>query len=87
MTWTYIMKDTAINSFAKFDKKLQERIIKKLDFFCNSPNPLFFAKRLVDSRLWTYRFRIWDYRIIFDVDENWKIIIIALIWKRWEIYE
>ena len=85
--WSFVFKDVAIENFSKFDKKLQERIINKLDYFCNSWNPLFFAKKLTNSKIWTYRFRIWDYRIIFDIDENWKIIIIALIWKRWEIYK
>jgi len=84
--WSYIFKDGAIKNFSKFDSKLQERIIKKLDYFCASANPMFYAKRLSDSKLWEYRFRIWDYRVIFDIDDDWKIIIIALIWKRSEIY-
>ena len=85
--WTYRFKDNAIKNFDKLDKNTQERIIKKLDYFCGTNYPLTFAKKLVDSRLWEYRFRVWDYRIIFDIDEDWKIIIIALIWHRKEIYK
>ncbi len=85
--WKYIFKDSAIDSFSKIDKKLQERIIKKLDYFVFSPNPMFYAKKLSNSKLWEYRFRIWDYRVIFDIDEDWKLIIIAIIWKRSDIYE
>ncbi len=85
--WELYFKENAIKHLKKIDKTIQKRIKQKLVFFCSTPNPLFFAKRLSNSKLWEYRFRVGDYRIIFDIDENWKIIIIALIWKRGEIYE
>jgi len=49
--WTYRFKDNAIKNFDKLDKNTQERIIKKLDYFCGTNYPLTFAKKLVDSRL------------------------------------
>jgi mRNA interferase RelE/StbE len=65
----------------------QKRIIKKLDFFINSEKPLFFAEKLINSLYGEYRFRVWDYRILFDVDKQWQLIIIAIIWHRKEIYK
>jgi len=85
--WKYIFNWKSIKDFEKLNKITQERIIKKLDFYISQENPLIFARKLIDSKLGEYRFRIWDYIVIFDVDENWKIIIIAVIGHRKEIYK
>ena len=85
--WRLVFKTIAFEQLKRIDIVYKKRIKKKLEFFIASWNPLFFAKKLTNSKLWTYRFRIWDYRIIFDIDKDWKIIIVALIWKRWEIYK
>lgn len=44
-----------------------------------------FAKSLVNNREGSYRFRIGDYRLIFDVKED--DIYILKIGKRSEVYE
>jgi len=87
MSRRYIFKKKALKEFAKLDKKTQERIIQKLDFYMSSWNPLQYAEKLTDPRLWTYRFRIWKYRIVFDVDEEDKLIILLVIRTRGEVYK
>ncbi len=47
--------------------EIQKRIAKKMRFFAAQKNPLVFAKRLSDPREGQFRFRIGDYRVIFDV--------------------
>jgi len=71
----------------KIDFLTQKRIVKKLGFFLDFWNPLYFAEKLTNSMYGEYRFRIWDYRVLFDVDREGKIIIIAVIWYRKEIYK
>ena len=85
--WKLFFTKLAIKSLKKLDKAIQKRIKTKLEFYISQENPLVFARKLIDSSLWEYRFRVWEYRIIFDVDENWKIIIIAVIWHRKNIYK
>ena len=85
--WKLFFTKIAIKSLKKLDKVIQKRIKTKLEFYISQENPLAFARKLIDSSLWEYRFRVWEYRIIFDVDENWKIIIIAIIWHRKNIYK
>jgi len=51
-------------------QKVQARIKKKLLWFLKQENPLDFAEFLTDSKIGQYRFRIGDYRIIFDVKDN-----------------
>ncbi len=87
MSWKYIFRKKAIKSFSKLDKKIQERIIKKLDFYFASENPLQYAERLTDPKIWTYRFRIWEYRLVFDIDEEGKLIILLVIDVRWSVYK
>ncbi len=85
--WRYFFRKRAIKNFSKLNKLQQERIIKKLDYFISSWNPLQYAEKLTDSKFWTYRFRIWEYRLVFDVDEEWKLIILLLIDVRWSVYK
>ena len=85
--WRYLFRKRAIKNFSKLNKLQQERIIKKLDYFISSWNPLQYAEKLTDPKLWTYRFRIWEYRLVFDVDEEWKLIILLLIDVRWSVYK
>ena len=63
---------------------IQKRIAYKMRFYALQENPLRFAERLVEPREGDYRFRVGDYRIIFDVVGN-KIYVLA-IKKRDEAY-
>ncbi|PJC33593.1 hypothetical protein CO048_02725 [Candidatus Roizmanbacteria bacterium CG_4_9_14_0_2_um_filter_35_15] len=83
--FTYVFKRQALKDFQKLPKDIQKRIIKKLDFFISSDNPLSFAESLVNFEIGEYRFRIGDYRVIFDVEDE-KIIILTLGYRR-EIYK
>ena len=47
--------------------QIQKRVASKMRFFAGQPNPLGFAETLIDHREGDYRFRIGDYRVIFDV--------------------
>ncbi len=72
----------------KLDFGLRLRIIKKIDFYVQGKNPLIFAKRLVNNRIGSYRFRVGDYRVIFDIESTGviKILLILRIKHRKDIY-
>lgn len=74
----------AITARAKKDilglpKEDAQRIIKKLRFFISSPNPLHHAKPLTNTEVAEYRFRVGDYRILFDVDPRGNITILTIL--------
>lgn len=71
--------------FKKLPKDIQKRIVAKLEFFLAQPNILDFAEPLTDSRLGKYRFRIGNYRIAFDIEEN--ILVVHDVGNRKEIYK
>ena len=84
-SYTYQFTSTARKQLKRLDKKTQRRIVGKLDYFCDE-NPLLFAKRLTDFRLGGYRLRIGDYRVIFDLDKKYEMLILAVGHRR-EIYK
>jgi mRNA interferase RelE/StbE len=80
----YTFTSVGLRTLKKLPKDVQVRIITKLDFFVEQENPLQFAEYLINSDIGSYRFRIGDYRVIFDVDEN-EIVVLAVGHRR-EIY-
>lgn len=78
-------KASADKRFSKLPKDIQIRIIQKLEFFLSQPDPLFYAEILTNLRIGTYRFRIGDYRVVFDLEDD-EIIMIVDIDHRKNIY-
>lgn len=67
----------------KLDSYVKRRIGKALLKLQN--NPLEYSEKLTDSKIGTYRFRIGDYRVIFDIEG--KDIVILRVGDRKEIYK
>lgn len=75
----------AIKSIKKLDHSIQARIKKKLQWLIIQENPLQFAEPLIDHKMGEYRFRIGDYRVVFDVFD--ETILVLLVGHRREIYK
>jgi len=78
-----LITQRALKDIEELDEKTKKRIGEKLKFY--SPDPLRFATKLINPQVGSYRFRIGDYRAIFDIDED-KIIILR-VGHRKEIYK
>lgn len=78
-------KASADKRFSKLPKDIQIRIIRKLEFFLSQQDPLFYAEILTNPIIGTYRFRIGDYRIVFDLEDD-EIIMIVDVDHRKDIY-
>lgn len=80
------MRAVAEKQLQKLPSSVQKVIIRKLDLYIGSGNPLSFAKRLTNYEVGDYRFRIdKDYRVVFDVVGT-KIVILQIGHRR-EIYK
>jgi len=66
----------------KLERKVKDRIGKTLLRY--KEEPLRYAEKLSDPVLGEYRFRIGDYRVIFDVQGN--EIVVLRVGHRREIY-
>ncbi len=79
MIYIFRWTDAAINDLSKFDRSIAERILTKAKWFEKQSNPFNFAKRLTSVGFGQYRFRVGDYRIIFDIEKNGKISILNIL--------
>ena len=76
---------SAISDLNVLPHEIQKRIAKKMKFFSNLDKPLEFAEHLTDFRDAEFRFRIGEYRILFDVVDNF--IFVLKIKHRKDIYK
>lgn len=72
----------AERDLAKLDSQIKKRLDKAIKRMSN--NPHIYSEHLTDTRLGMYRFRVGDYRVIFDIDKN--NIVILRIGHRKKIY-
>jgi mRNA interferase RelE/StbE len=72
----------AVKDISKLDPEVKGRIKKAMEKY--SEIPLSYSKKLADTSLGTYRFRVGDYRIIFDIENN--DLVVLRIGHRREIY-
>jgi len=64
---------------------IQKRIVEKMRFYANQNDPLKFAEYLSDRREGEFRFRVGNYRLIFDVRAN--AIYVLKIDRRDKVYK
>ena len=82
MKYPLVYTNRAIKDIQKLDAGIKARVGKTLLRY--SENPFEYAKKLSDPKIGSYRFRIGDYRVIFDIEEN--NIVVLRIGHRKEIY-
>ncbi|MFZ5365972.1 MAG: type II toxin-antitoxin system RelE family toxin [Patescibacteria group bacterium] len=82
MVYELIYTKNAYRDIKKLDRVAQKKLAKGLKRLAEKP--FFYAKKLILPQLGGYRFRIGDYRVIFDVEDR-KIIILR-VGHRKEIY-
>ena len=69
----------AIDDIQKLDIVAKKRIKKKMEE-C-AADPFLYAKKLTNSVMSSYRWRIGNYRVAFDVDED-KIVVLRVGHRR-----
>ena len=83
MTYRLVYTHRAVKDIEALDTTVKQRIGKTLHRF--EQNPLAHAEPLKQSELGSYRFRIGDYRAVFDlIGEE---IIVLRVGHRREIYK
>ena len=61
---------SAIADLISLPKEVQRRIAQKMRFYAEAQNSVRFAEHLTDFKDAEFRFRIGEYRILFDVINN-----------------
>ncbi len=70
-----IITKRAARDLDLLDLVIKNRIGKKLKEYAT--DPISYARKLSHPEIGTYRFRIGDYRVIFDIDDD-KLIILRI---------
>lgn len=82
MNLVLIFTPTAVKDLHKLPKAVQKRIGIKLQFYINQKDPMTYAVPLIGSpKAGHYRFRVGDYRVVFDKQGN-KLIILYIEHRR-----
>lgn len=83
MSYILIYTRSAVKDIDKLDLVAKKKIKKKIEAY--SKKPLFYGKKLINPAIGTYRWRISNYWVVFDIDrEN---IVILRVGHRREIYK
>lgn len=83
MTYEIVLTNRATKDLEKLDQKIKRKIIDNL--IANRTDPLAHAIKLTNPKLGSYRYKIGDYRVVFDLDD--KTIVILRIGHRKSIYK
>jgi mRNA interferase RelE/StbE len=82
--YTIVFTDSAVGDIERLDAVVKKRIAKKLKYFVGLEDPLSKAEKLVSSKIGSYRWRIGDYRVVFDI--NKYTIVVLRVRHRREAY-
>lgn len=83
MKYRLVYTHKAVKDIQKLEPSVKKRIGESLQRY--EKEPLSYAIRLTDSRLGSYRFRIGDYRVVFDLEGDQ--IVILRVGHRSRIYK
>ena len=79
MTYSLFYTKRAQNDLSNLDSHIAKRILDKINFLVAQPNPILFAKKLTNSSIGQFRFRVGDYRVVFDLDNKGIVIILVIL--------
>jgi len=74
-----VYSNSAYKDLKKIEKSQAKRIVNKIRFFVGQKQLNDYAKKLKPPLDKYYRFKIGDYRVIFDMDNSGKIIILTVL--------
>jgi mRNA interferase RelE/StbE len=63
----------------KIDKKDSIKVASKIEFYSRQKNPLKYAKKLKFPLDDLYRFKIGNYRAIFETNSKGKILLLTIL--------
>ena len=88
MTWTVEFDDTAAKELRKLDRQAQSDILRYFrERIATDEDPRRFGKPLSGdlAELWRYRMR--DYRMICNIEDDKLIVLVVRVAHRKDVYE
>ena len=83
MAYRLVYTKSTLRDIKKLDRVVRKKLKNKIEIY--SKSPMKHARSLIDARIGSYRWRVGNYRIVFDIEE--KDIVILRIRHRREVYK
>lgn len=85
--WTIEWERKALKDAKKLDKSVRKRIVNYLEErVLLNQNPYQFGKPLKGNKLGLWRYRVGDYRILCQIEDNRLVVLVVAIGHRKDIY-
>lgn len=81
--YSVIYDDVALQDLGKLEKKIRKRIFEKIH--STKENPFHYFEKLTARN--EYKLRVGDYRVIVDIDEKTKRILVLFVDHRKNVYK
>lgn len=85
MPYTIVFTKEAVKDIEKIDTSVKKQLYKKFLYFKDLDDVKVVAKKLHNHDIGEYRFRVGNFRIIFDLDKH--TIIVLRIQHRKDVYK
>lgn len=87
MSWTYRFDRAALSELKKLDRTAQKEIIRYLDErIAGTEDPRRFGKALKAQLSGLWRYRVRDFRIICQIQDNVLVVLVLAVGHRKRIY-
>ncbi len=84
MTYKILFKPSAVKQGQKLPKQTQNRIVEVINGLKQEPRKSGCKKLRGENKL--YRFRVGDYRIIYEIEDDLLVIMVIKIAHRKDVY-
>lgn len=86
MIWRINWTDDARRELRKLDKQTQERILQYMRKRAASDNPRQFGAGLTANLSGCWRYRVGDYRVICDLNDDIVTVLVLRVGHRKDVY-
>ena len=87
MAWTIEYTDTAKKQIGKLDRQTAARIVDYLEKrVATADNPRSIGKPLKGPLGELWRYRVGDYRVVCEIEDNRLLVLVARVGNRREVY-
>lgn len=88
LAWKIEITKTAVKQLKKLDKTMQKRIL----FFLRervekTDDPRLYGKALHGDKIGLWRYRVGDYRLICNIDDDIVTVLVLCVGHRKEVYQ
>lgn len=87
MSYKVLISDKAENDFSRLDKSIQTRIFKYLKKIEERKDPRTLGEPLQDNLAAYWKYRIGDYRLVVEIQDEKLIVLLLVVAHRREVYK